>query len=206
MDWLKKFWGKHGERLVFLSIAVIMAVAFWFMPDMRESGKVILIGAAMLCYNKARSGVNTPTASIAVKKAKKVNPEAGFINLKILLFFVVAGMLVLTACSGFKDKTLAEKSFQSLSSVKVVVVGVAEMADGLCSQGILDQDQCDEIAKAYESTLMAYDSAADLLAAAIMLDDPEMWNSYQRSFSSFLTVFGELQKIALRHDIYERVE
>ncbi len=203
MNWLSKFWGRHGERLFFLVIAVGMAIAFWFTPELRESGKVILIGAAMLCFNKARSGENTSTPSTNINK---IDSEAGFVNLKILLFFVVAGMLVLAGCSGFKDKTLSEKSFQSLSSIKVVVVGVAEAADVLCSQGILKQDQCDEIGKAYESTATAFDLASDLLVVAIAVDDPEMWNDYQNSFSSFLIVFGELQKIAVRHDLYKRVE
>jgi len=203
MGWLSKFWGKHGERLFFLIIAVGMAVAFWFTPELKESGKVILIGAAMLCFNKARSEEN-PTPSVNI--TNKPNSDGGFVNLKILLFFVAAGMLVLAGCAGFQDKTLSEKSFQSLSSIRVVAVGVAEVADGLCSQGILEQNQCDEIAKAYESTSTAFDSASDLLAVAIAIDDPEMWNSYQRSFSSFLTVFGELQKIAVRHDIYKKVE
>lgn len=203
MSWLNKFWERHGERLFFLLIAVGMATAFWFTPELRESGKVILIGAAMLCFNKARSGENTSTSTTNVNK---IDSEAGFVNLKILLFFVVAGMLVLVGCSGFKDKTLSEKSFQSLSSIKVVAVGVAEVADSLCSQGILVQDQCDEIAKAYESTSIAFDLASDLLAVAIAVDDPELWNNYQNSFSSFLTVFGELQKIAVQHDVYKRVE
>lgn len=55
-QWMVQFWKKHGERLIFMILAGTMAIIFWFMPDLKESGKTILIGLAMLCYNKARSG------------------------------------------------------------------------------------------------------------------------------------------------------
>jgi len=53
--WAVKFWKKHGDRVVFLSLAMSLAGAFMFFPDLKETGKTILIGGAMLLFNKARS-------------------------------------------------------------------------------------------------------------------------------------------------------
>lgn len=58
-EWTKQFWQKHGERLVFMLMAFILSLVFWFgFPDMKDAAKTILIGIAMLCFNKARSGGN----------------------------------------------------------------------------------------------------------------------------------------------------
>ena len=63
-EWSIRFWTEHGDRLIFMFIAALIAVAFMLsgLGELAEAGKVILIGIAMLCYNKARSttdkGVN----------------------------------------------------------------------------------------------------------------------------------------------------
>ena len=69
MEWLKHFWKIHGERIVFMSIAVLFGLFFWyFMPDMKGEAKTILIGVAMLCYNKARgNGKDTDKPNIELK-------------------------------------------------------------------------------------------------------------------------------------------
>jgi len=54
-EWWIKFLTKHGDRIVYLVAALVMACAFMWFPDLKESGKTILIGIAMLAYNKARS-------------------------------------------------------------------------------------------------------------------------------------------------------
>ena len=55
MTWFTEFWKKHGERMVFMLIAFVLALVFWFgFPDMQGEAKTILIGIAMLCFNKAR--------------------------------------------------------------------------------------------------------------------------------------------------------
>ena len=54
--WSIRFWNDHGDRLVFMGIALLLALfLYYLMPDMKAEAKVILIGIAMLCYNKARS-------------------------------------------------------------------------------------------------------------------------------------------------------
>jgi len=54
--WLEKFWSAHGDRLIFASLATIFGFVFYYlMPDMKGEAKTILIGVAMLLYNKSRS-------------------------------------------------------------------------------------------------------------------------------------------------------
>jgi len=61
MEWIKKFWGSHGERLVFLTLANALAVVlFYFKLVTAEEVKVVFIGSMMLLYNKAR-GTNGGT-------------------------------------------------------------------------------------------------------------------------------------------------
>ena len=55
MVWLKKFWDRHGDRLVFATLAILVAVAMW-MLGMAAEAKTIIIGVGMLFFNKARTG------------------------------------------------------------------------------------------------------------------------------------------------------
>ena len=66
MDW-NKFLNVHGERIFFGGIATVMAIAFiasgLYIEDLGElkgAGITILIGVAMLCYNKARGNGKSP--------------------------------------------------------------------------------------------------------------------------------------------------
>jgi len=59
MKWVTKFWTTHGERLVFMGMATVFGLAFWFyFPDMKGEAKTILIGIAMLLFNKARGPID----------------------------------------------------------------------------------------------------------------------------------------------------
>ena len=55
MEWFNEFWGAHGERLVYMVIALMLAGLIHYMGLVAEA-KVIYIGLAMLAYNKARGG------------------------------------------------------------------------------------------------------------------------------------------------------
>lgn len=54
-EWGSKFIKKHGDRVFFLCAAVSMASVFLFIPELTKTGETILIGSAMLLFNKARS-------------------------------------------------------------------------------------------------------------------------------------------------------
>ena len=53
MEWINKFWGNHGERLVFAGLALLLAGAMYGLK-LEAEAKTILIGMAMLFFNKAR--------------------------------------------------------------------------------------------------------------------------------------------------------
>ncbi len=55
--WFNRFWTDHGTRLVFMGLAATLATVFIGsgVEKMVSAGEVILIGIAMLLYNKARS-------------------------------------------------------------------------------------------------------------------------------------------------------
>ena len=50
---MKQFWQKHCDRLIYMLLALTLAgMIYWL--GMEDEAKVIFIGLAMLCYNKAR--------------------------------------------------------------------------------------------------------------------------------------------------------
>ena len=53
MEWVNKFWKNHGTRLAFAGLALAIAVAMRFLELQAESNTII-IGLAMLFFNKAR--------------------------------------------------------------------------------------------------------------------------------------------------------
>ena len=53
MEWINKFWSSHGERLVFAGLALLLSAVMYFLGLVAEA-KTILIGMAMLFFNKAR--------------------------------------------------------------------------------------------------------------------------------------------------------
>ena len=60
-EWFERFWGEHGDRVIFMVLATTFGGVFYYlMPDMKGEAKTILIGVAMLCYNKARSTPGEP--------------------------------------------------------------------------------------------------------------------------------------------------
>ena len=60
--WWAKFFTEHGERLIFALLALIMAGIYAMLnklfPAMPGEVKAIIIGIAMLFYNKVRSPKN----------------------------------------------------------------------------------------------------------------------------------------------------
>lgn len=60
-EWIKTFWGKHGERLVFLALANGFAsILVYYKAITLEEAKVIFVGSMGIFFNKAR-GNGTPT-------------------------------------------------------------------------------------------------------------------------------------------------
>ena len=53
MEWFTKFWGAHGERLMFAVFALLLAGVMYFL-QLEKEANTIIIGVAMLCYNKSR--------------------------------------------------------------------------------------------------------------------------------------------------------
>jgi len=57
MEWTIKFWSSHGERLTFAGLALSLAVIMRFI-ELSDESNVIIIGIAMLFFNKTRGTSN----------------------------------------------------------------------------------------------------------------------------------------------------
>ena len=56
MEWLKKFWDNHGERLVFVALTLILgAIIAKVFPDLKDKVSGVCLMVLGLLFNKARS-------------------------------------------------------------------------------------------------------------------------------------------------------
>ena len=55
---MKEFWKKHLDRIIFMVLSLGFAFLLLWLK-MGAEAKVIFIGLAMLCYNKARGSNDT---------------------------------------------------------------------------------------------------------------------------------------------------
>ncbi len=57
MEWFKRFWADHGDRLTFMGLATTGSIAMMGSGNDKlvSAGEVVLIGVVMLLYNYARS-------------------------------------------------------------------------------------------------------------------------------------------------------
>lgn len=57
MEWAKGFWEKHGDRLTFGGLALILS-GVMYQIDLEKEANTIIIGIAMLFFNKSRGTSN----------------------------------------------------------------------------------------------------------------------------------------------------
>lgn len=56
ISWIMNFWNIHGERIIYLLLAVLGSVLIYkYIPDTLEEVKPIFYIAIGVCLNKARS-------------------------------------------------------------------------------------------------------------------------------------------------------
>lgn len=132
----------------------------------------------------------------------------GFIVPRLLPQLALAGLLglILTGCSGFQQKTPGGQATQTLLSTQTAVIGMAEAADRMCSQGTLNQRQCDQVATIYLQAQAAYDLAATLLTAAIETDTPAAWQNYRLSHDRFIALYTEMNAAAVQFNLLPTME
>ena len=107
-------------------------------------------------------------------------------------------LVALVACAGFQAKSKSAQATQALLSAKTAMVGIAESADQMCSQGALSQPQCDTVAKLYKDAKVNYDLAANLLNVAVAVDTPAAWQGYTTGNDKFLAIYMNLTAAAVQ--------
>jgi len=54
--WGVRFWEDHGDRLIFMAAAFVIAIALRILvPDLKGESNAVIVGVMMLLYNKSRS-------------------------------------------------------------------------------------------------------------------------------------------------------
>lgn len=77
MEWFKRFWQDHGDRIIFLGSAFVIAIVLYFASeDMQGEAKAVIVGVMMLLYNKARGTIaNNKNGTIDDTNHKEINNE-----------------------------------------------------------------------------------------------------------------------------------
>ncbi|MFZ2949545.1 MAG: hypothetical protein WA003_08670 [Desulfuromonadaceae bacterium] len=116
---------------------------------------------------------STPGRSPDKGSGEGLASEAGFINLRCLVLFLVASLLLcasllFTGCattSATAPPTATDtpqvRAGKSLLAVQTSIVTAARATDGLCRAGTLKADICAQAKAAYQKTKPAYDLALD---------------------------------------------
>ena len=69
-----RLWENHGERFIFMFLAICFA-AVMYKLDWKEEAKVIIIGLAMLCYNKSGGTVGGSVGWIVKPPEKEARED-----------------------------------------------------------------------------------------------------------------------------------
>lgn len=116
------------------------------------------------------------------------------------LILVTIILLVACGCS-FNAQSKPEMVAKNLSVSKTALVSIAETADALCTNGTLDQDDCNLAAGLYDKSQAGYLVAVDALTLAVAVDTDDAWDSFfaesaqfQETLSNLLIFVGSFQK------------
>ncbi|MGE4406060.1 hypothetical protein [Pseudomonas sp.] len=148
----------------------------------------------------------------ATPPAPPSGPEAGFARVSLLWISMVllGGTLLLTpmlfGCSALQTKSKDGLATQALLSAQAAVVGMAQAADQMCTQGTLTQSDCDQVAQIYEQAQVSYDLAGALLIVALEADTPEAWQNYQALHDRFFQLYTSLNAAAVEFKILPAIE
>lgn len=138
------------------------------------------------------------------------NPEAGYARPQLLIvtLLVSCAMMALPMLSGCavpQNSTKQSLAAQALLSTQAAVIGIAQAADSLCTQGTLTQPQCDRVAKLYTQAQLSYDLAAEALGIAMVASTPETWPQYQVFNEQFFRLYSSMTAAAVEFGIMPAV-
>lgn len=149
----------------------------------------------------------------AEKLKKAIQDQSGRVAclLPISLTLIIGALLILPLLSGcaIHSESTATTAARSLLSAQTVVVGLAQAADSMCSQGTLNQDQCDQVRALYQQAGVTYDVAAEALIVAIESgeeDGSAAWANYHAIRGRLTTLLSALQAAAKEYGIADKVK
>lgn len=116
------------------------------------------------------------------------------------LLLVTILLLVACGCS-FNAQSKPERVAKNLSVGKTALVSIAETADTLCTNGTLDQTDCDLASDLYVKSQAGYVVAVDALAVAVAADTDDAWTGFfaasehfREGLSNLIIFIGSFQK------------
>lgn len=124
-------------------------------------------------------------------------------NVVKALLVVFVSLFVLSACA----TSQAGLATKTMVAMQKTIVGIAQAADDLCSQGLLTQAECDRVAVAYQGAKVSYDAAASALIIVIETSNGGMnWNSYQALHDKFLALYRDMYNVAVEFRLIPAIE
>lgn len=118
-------------------------------------------------------------------------------------------ILLVSGCAyNIKNETREVSATKTMISMREAIVTIAATADQMCTQGTLNQDQCNKVAEMYRKAEVTYDFAADALAVALSGQNVESakWSVYQSHHNAFVKLFADITNIAIEFRMIPAIE
>jgi hypothetical protein len=148
---------------IIAAIALVVQTQIGFVIDPEaQAGLLTLINIVLRLITSTPLNWSTPPASGG-------DPEAGFINLRLLVELFLVMFIVALLCAGCATTGTAPQATdtpqitagKSLLAVKSGIVVAATSVDRLCTAHVLTTETCTKAKTAYEQSKIAYDAAVD---------------------------------------------
>lgn len=115
----------------------------------------------------------------------------------------LAVVLLAVGLTGCASKDPYVMATQSLVSMKDVTIALAKTGDAACTTGVLKQDQCDKLARAYGQAQGSYLIAHEALSFAIKTKDKDVLTKFSEANKVFLTNYQTFYALAIDFGLFE---
>lgn len=103
-------------------------------------------------------------------------------------------LLLLLSLAGCAGETTMSMTAKGLLSGRAAIIGVADTANTLCSQGTLNQSQCDTAKEQYVKAQTAYKTGSDALMIWVT-SGIDGGNKAQSSLAALNLLLGSMQTL-----------
>lgn len=164
------------------------------LPQMSVEGAIGLItgGLAVLGIGGKTEKIKT-AIEVGSPTIRLISDDKGFTRLPVLAALLLAMVLFAGCATTETPQSLAAKS---LLTTRQGIIAAATTVDGLCSQGVMKQQDCDRAAAMYTQAQAAYVTASDTFLLYLQLSDSASLRKFQDAQLTLQALFLDIDGLA----------